>query len=189
MRLYAVAMFVHVLGIIAVFGGFAMQHRAGSRLRHAARYDEARPWAELLAATRTMVPSGAGMLLASGGYLSARLWPNPPAWLVVAIVAVVFIGVAALAVVGPRFRAIGSSVAVGEGPLSAASTQAIAGAAAWTTLAATNGAALGTIWLMTARPALVEAVLVVLVPTIVGGIVGLRVARGAHPVAEAAHRP
>jgi hypothetical protein len=35
----------------------------------------------------------------------------------------------------------------------------------------------------------VEAVLVVLVPTIVGGIVGLRVARGARPVAEAAHRP
>src|SRR5215208_5675718 len=110
MRAYAIAMFVHVLGIIALFGGFAMQHRAGARLRQAARHDEARPWAELLVATRTMVPSGAVMLLASGGYLAATRFPGMPPWLAVAAVVVLCIGVAALAVVSPREAALGGAV-------------------------------------------------------------------------------
>jgi hypothetical protein len=183
MRLYAIAMFVHVLGLIAVFAGFAIQQRAGLRLRQAARFEEARPWAEMLVVTRSMIPSGALMLLASGGYLSARMWPNLPAWVLVAIVAVLFLGTASLAVIGPRFAAIGRSVSVGEGSLSVAATQTIARADTWATLSAANGAALGTIWLMTARPALLEAVLVVLLPAIIGAIVGIKVAKGARRVA------
>jgi hypothetical protein len=161
-----------------VFAGFATQHRAGSRLRQATRYDEARPWAELLVATRSMVPSGALMLLASGGYLTARMWPNPPAWIVVAIVSVLFVGTAALTV-WPRFSAISKAVAVGEGPLPATAFEPIARAGTWAAHASANGAALGTIWLMTAKPASLEATSVVLLPALIGAIVGVRLARGA----------
>jgi hypothetical protein len=179
MRFYSIAMLVHVLGLIAVFAGFAIQHRAAARLRRAVRYDEARLWAELLTATRSMVPSGVLMLLLSGGYLLTPQWPHLRASSIVAIVAVLFIAVAALAVVNPGFAAINRSVSAGDGALSAAAIQTIGGAGTWAALFAANGVALGTIWLMTARPALVEAVLVVLLPAIIGLIVGARMARGA----------
>jgi hypothetical protein len=181
-RTHAIAMLVHVLGLIAVFAGFAIQHRAGARLRKTTRYEEARLWAELLLATRAMVPSGAVMLLVSGGYLSRAMWPNLPAWLVVAIASVLFIGVMALAV-GRRFAAMNASLAVGEGPLSAVAKQTIGDTFAWAAHSAANGAALGTLWLMAANPGTLEAVLAVLLPAAIGLVVGVRLARRARGTA------
>jgi hypothetical protein len=182
MRAHAIAMLVHVLGLIAVFAGFAIQHRAGARLRKTRRYEEARLWAELLLATRAMVPSGAAMLLVSGGYLSRAMWPNLPAWLVVAIASVLFIGVMSLAV-GRRFAAMNASLAVGEGPLSTVAKQTIGDTLAWAAHSAANGAALGTLWLMAAKPATLEAVLAVLLPAAIGLVVGARLARRARGTA------
>jgi hypothetical protein len=41
MRLHAIALLVHILGVIATFSGLSMQQRAGSRLRKATTYAEA----------------------------------------------------------------------------------------------------------------------------------------------------
>jgi hypothetical protein len=96
MRLYAVAMFVHILGVIALFGSFVIVHRVPPRLRGATRYNAARTLG------RTGLATAAG---------------------------------------------------------------------------AANGAALGVLWLMTARPGVVESVSVVTVATVVGALVGRRAAR------------
>jgi hypothetical protein len=178
-RVYAVTMFVHVLGVIALFGAFVLQHRLIARLRQVARYEEARPWADLLVALRSMMPSGVVMLLASGAYLAGRLSPRPPSWVAVAAAAVLFIGVVALAVVNPYITAAHRAVAQGDGPLSGAAARAIASPRVPAALAAANGAALGTLWLMTARPGTLEATLVVVVATALGALIGARVARGA----------
>jgi hypothetical protein len=174
MRLYAVAMTVHVLGIVALFGAFVLLHRVGPPLRRAARYEEARPWAAVLHDMRLAMPSGAAMLLLSGGYLAARLGPRPPVWVLVAMGRVLFIGAVSLAVVTRYVNAVHRAVAAGEGPLGAEAARAIArpGVVPW--LAAANGAALGTIWLMTARPGLVESLLVVGVATVAGALAGRR---------------
>jgi hypothetical protein len=175
MRGYAVAMFVHILGLVAVFGGFILQHRAAARLRAAVSQGEGHPWAELLVASRTMVPSGAAMLLLSGAYLSRSLWSDFPAWILVALVAVLFIGIAGL-VFGQRFAALATALRSGDGPVAGDARAHLSARSLWGLHAAANGATLGSIWLMTARPALLESALAVALPAVVGAVVGARLA-------------
>ena len=192
MRWYAVTMFVHVLGVIATFGGFAMQQRSGGRLRSATQTGEARFWSDVLRMTRSMVPSGAVMLLVTGAYLSYRMsGSHPPAWVIVAAVAVAGIGAAALTLVNPGFDAIARAVAGGGTSLPREAAARIGSAITWGAHSAANGAALGTLWLMTARPGLTESVLAVTLPALVGGVVGARLAAKARlaQTAAAVHSP
>ncbi len=176
MRAYAIAMTVHVLGIVALFGGFAILHRAGARLRAATRIEDARPWAELLATARAMVPSGVVMQLLSGGYLGARagMWQSRAAWLEVSATTLILVGLVILLVALPRLGAAIRAVQEGSGPIPPAAAARIGDRAAWSALLAANGASLGIIWLMTAKPALLESLLVVLVPAAVGAVAGAR---------------
>ena len=181
MRLYAVAMFVHILGVIALFGSFVIVHRVPPRLRGATRYDAARPLAELLFTMRLAMPSGAIMLLASGGYLAYRLGGQPPAWVLVAAAAVLLIGLAGFAVVVPYARDVQRALAQGDGALGADAARTLGRTGLATAAGAANGAALGVLWLMTARPGVVESVSVVTVATVVGALVGRRAARRLTP--------
>jgi len=177
MRLYGITMFVHILGVIALFGGFAMQQRAGVRLRAATRAEQALSWAAVLDMTRPMVPSGAVMLLVTGAVLVSRLGPGaPPVWVPVAAVTVLGVGLAAWLVVNRGIGAIAGALLEHEGELSAEARRRIGSARLWATLAATNGAALGTLWLMTNKPGVVESLVAVLLPAAVGAIVGARLA-------------
>ena len=175
MRLQAIALFVHILGVIATFSGLSMQQRAGSRLRKATTYAEARPWSDVLAMTRPMVPSGAVMLVLTGAYLTTQVaTPRPPVWIVVAIVAVVVMGILALAVVNRGFGAIAAGVAAGDGPLSGDAAGRITNRRLWSALGSANAAALGTLWLMTAKPGPLESVLVVTIAVLIGAVAGRR---------------
>src|ERR1041384_3816274 len=120
MRAYAVALTVHMLGLIAIFAGFAMQHRAAQRLRQAAGSDAARPWAELLFVTRAMLPSGAVLLLASGAYMGSVRFPTTPApWMLVAVAVVLYLAIIGV-LLARRFGAIYRGVIADTGTLSAA---------------------------------------------------------------------
>jgi hypothetical protein len=179
MRLYGITMFVHILGVIALFGGFAMQQRAGARIRAASRYDQARPWAAMLDLTRPMVPSGAIMLLVTGAVLASRLAPGgePPVWVGFAAVTVALLGLAGWLVDNRRIGRIAGAVVDGEGALSAEARRRIASAPLWSAHAASNGAALGTLWLMTNKPGVVESAVAVLLPAAIGAAVGARLGR------------
>jgi hypothetical protein len=182
MSLYSVVMFVHVLGLIAVFAGFAIQQRAGARLRIARRGDEAKPWADLLVDTRSMVPWGTLMLLLTGWYLAGGLW-RPP-WVLAAVIAVIFMAAASGLLVWPGYLAIGRHVSESPGPLSSAAARAVRQPRTWAALSSANGAGLGTLWLMTAKPAAVEATLVVLFGATAGALAGLWLAVKARRVQE-----
>jgi hypothetical protein len=172
---HAIFMTVHVLGLIAVFAGFSIQHRAGARLRQAVRSDGARPWSEQLEATRPMVPSGTAMLLVSGVFLSAPMRFHLPPWVVVSIASVILIGLAGRTF-GRRFAAMERAVPAEDGPLSHAAMQTIHNPVTWALHAAANGAALATIWLMTAKPGWVQSILLVVAAVATGAIVGARTA-------------
>ena len=171
MRLQAIALTIHILGLIAVFGAFVIQHRVLARLRQATGRAEARPWAELLAATAPMLPSGAIMLLLTGGYMSRAWEPLRPAWILTSAVGVLFIGGVGFFLIGSFRRAL-RLTAEGDGmvaPVSFAVSRA-----SRILHAAANGTALGTIWLMTAKPGWAESVAVMVVPAVIGACIGAR---------------
>ena len=59
MNLYAIALFVHMIGLIALFGGLVIVQDGGSRLRAATTWKEARTWLELLRPVRNSSSPGA----------------------------------------------------------------------------------------------------------------------------------
>ena len=184
MRLYAITMFIHILGVIALFGGFAMMQRFGAQLRRASTTGEARRWTELFGFTRGMLPGGAVMLLVTGAYLSFRLTGGiPDPWVMVAATTVLLIAIVVIAVVFPAITEIVKTLPDRDEPLSPEAARRIGSGRLWGALAGANGAALGTLWLMTARPSLQESLIAVLLPAIIGAIIGTRLG------ARASHRP
>jgi hypothetical protein len=63
MSLYSLALFIHLLGLIAVFGAFVLLQNAGRRLRGVTTWQEARPWLDLLRSINGMVAGGLIMML------------------------------------------------------------------------------------------------------------------------------
>src|SRR5262249_51953643 len=183
MRLFAVALTIHILGLIAVFTGLAIQHRAASRLRRSTRHEEAMPWAELLAATRPMIPSGAVMLLITGGYMTAVRWGVHAPWAIVAIFGVLLLLVTG-SILAQRFGAIQRMISAGTGSLNAQARQVIGRTSTWSLQAAANGAALGTIWLMAAKSGWIESILVLALAATIGGAVGARLGRTKPELAQ-----
>jgi hypothetical protein len=173
MRLYGIALFIHMMGLIAMFAGFALQQRLGAKLRATMGQDEARHWARMLDATRPMTPSGAVMMFVSGGYMAWGMRATLPPWVSVGIGSVAFIGLTMFLLVGPRFAAIHR--AIGSDPAAAAA--ALRDGATWASFCAANGAGLGTIWIMSVKAGLLESLIAVLVPATMGAVVGLRLAR------------
>lgn len=172
MRLYGIALFIHMMGLIAMFAGFALQQRLGAKVRATFGRDEARHWAGMLDATRPMTPSGAVMMFVSGGYMAWGMRGSPPPWVVAGIGSVAFIGLAMFLMVGPRFAALHRAIA--SDPAVAAA--AIRDGATWAAFCAANGAGLGTIWIMSVKAGLLESLGAVLVPAIIGAVVGFRLA-------------
>lgn len=58
MNAYDIALFFHVIGLIALFGGFVIYVRAGTRLREATDMEQVRSWLGLLESSSPMFASG-----------------------------------------------------------------------------------------------------------------------------------
>ncbi len=166
------ARFVHFLGIVTLFGAFAIQQRAVARLLRASSVEEARPWLDILLPTRPMFASGVVMQLASGVYLGRGV--ETP-WVIVAAVTMVLFGL--LFALGPWRRLTSLARAFKDTPQDALALVAARGP--WLVLALLNGAAIGLIWIMVAKPDLVGTLAVLLAMAAVGALVALAVFRPA----------
>lgn len=178
MTAYEIALFIHFLGLITLFGAFVLMQRGGARVRQAATVGELRLWLGLLQTTRPMFPASSVFLLASGLYMTADVWTFETPWVVVGIVSVVAFAVVGPTVVGRGLGAIGAAAATaGEGPVPAELTERIAEPRPWIAMSAMNGAAIGLVWIMVTKPGWAGAIGVVLGLALVGGIIGSRVLR------------
>src|SRR5206468_12567736 len=118
MNAYAIAMFVHMIGLIALFGGLVIIHHGGVRLRAAGTWQEARTWLDLLRPTRNMFIAGAVFLLGSGMFMARAQWTMRMPWIVVGmIVVLMFLATGAL-VSGRIFARIARAAAQAQGPIS-----------------------------------------------------------------------
>jgi hypothetical protein len=158
---YELAKVVHFLGLIALFGFFVIYSRAGPRLREATEVQEVLVWLGLLERAQPMLPGGAAMLLLSGLAMAALRWRGPYPFVAVGLAAVLIIWVGAI--VGRRhLRAMRRGVTGVRGPVPVELSREIRRPGPWVTHFALNGAALGTLYIMTTKPAWAVALGVVL---------------------------
>jgi Predicted integral membrane protein (DUF2269) len=194
---YTVALFVHLLGVITLFGGIGLQQLGASRLRAATTVQEVRLWIGLLRPTGRMVPAAGALLLASGLYM-ARSWPRGTPFVVVGFLTLLVMAAVGAGVIGRWLAAIGRASAVpAGGPIGPDLARLIRGPAGSIALSAVNGAAFGVVWLMTNKPGWAASVSVVAGATALGGAIGgllsrarsSRTAIAPSPAGEGAHVP
>jgi hypothetical protein len=178
MTAYTVALFIHLLGVIALFGAFVLLQRAGPRLRGAQTVEQARTWVELARTTTPMIVSGAVMLLVTGMFMIGTTWGTLTPWAAVALAGLAMMATLHVLVNRHHFALVSAAVtAAPAGPPPASLARLISAPAPWAILFANNGMALASLWLMATKPDWLGAIVPMLALALVGGAVGYAVVR------------
>lgn len=185
MSLYTVALFVHLVGVIVGVGGVCAWLFALIGVRAAKTVDQVRALLALYAFAGNVALGGVLLIVIGGLYmaLSTTLWQS--AWLIVATISFVLVLSAGGAFLGRRIQAL--SKAAGETPAGALPA-ALAGQArdplTRVALHTYITVLFGIVFLMTIKPALVWAIVVILIAVALGVLSGLPLARTAPATAR-----
>ena len=158
MTLYAIVLYIHVLATLLLFAALSFEVLMLHRLRQAAGIAEARLWMDPVPGLRPMAIGSLIVLFFSGGYLADRMHVWTSAWPKVAVAAIILF--AALgAASGRRLRAIrliGRKEKATQTELAGKLQEGFLKISLGTRI----GLVLGAILLMTAKPPLLQSLIV-----------------------------
>jgi hypothetical protein len=119
MSLYAIAVFLHIVGALGLFAALGLEWASLLNLRRATAAGQAREWVRVLASLRTVAGPAALTILVTGIYLTATRWGGQ-GWIGVGLGGLVLIAVLGATLTGRRTGAIARAVASEAGAVSAA---------------------------------------------------------------------
>ena len=176
MNPYGIALFLHIIGLIALFSGLVILQRGGVRLRTASTWEEARVWLKLMRPVGGMFFAGSVFLLATGIYMARVQWSMTTPWVVVAEVVVVLFALVG-AFVGRGLARMGRQAREHAGEISMDDRWLLGSPVVWASIFAMNGGAMGIVWLMTTKPGWGVSIAVPAVLTLAGGVLGMGVSK------------
>lgn len=180
---YHIALFVHLVALVAAGAAAATTHLAEWCTQHAATVREARQWHTRAGKSARTFPIVIVLLLLSGGYMISRAnglsWRAP--WVVEGVVASALLFVAG-GVLSGRARAIGRSMAQldADAP-STMHRDVVSVRLAWMN----TGIAIATTFVMVTKPALAGSFIALAVGAVLGAVA--RSGRGAATITVAAN--
>jgi hypothetical protein len=168
MTLYSVALFVHVLGALGLFAGLALEWAALRRLRGATTASQVQARAAAFAVLpRLYIPSTLAILL-PGLYMTVTVWGWATGWPAVALAAMVLLAALGAILSGSRMAALGRAAAAESGPISPDLRQRLRGRSLQASVQMRTALAVGIVFLMTVKPALVGSLLAIGVFALLG---------------------
>lgn len=167
MTFYSIALFLHIVGALGLFVALGLEWTSLLYLRRATTIEQAREWLSTFGLLRWVGTSSLGLILLAGFYMMATAWGGA-AWTGIALAAMILLAALGGALTGPRMAAVGRAVAAESGSLSLAFRQRLHDPLLWTSIQTRVAIALGIVFLMTVKPGLGEALLVVGVALILG---------------------
>lgn len=174
MSLYNLALFVHVIGYVALFIGVGAQLLVLLALRRANDMNQVKLFVGFIPLTDRMSVGGSLLALASGFYMALTAWGLGTSWIFVALASILLIlGPLIGRIVEPRTRAL-VKMAKGEenGPLppelDARIQDPVLGLALYVNVAVIAGI----VFLMTTKPALIGAILAMITALALGATSG-----------------
>jgi hypothetical protein len=186
MSAYSIALFLHLVGVLALFAGIALEQTALRRLRTARSLAQVREWMTLLRGVRRIDgPAGLTILL-SGGYLVGG-GAGYHAWVGAGIVGMVAMAVIGIAFARPRMLAIASAMPATDGPVSSSLRTRLADPILRATAATRAALGLGIVFDMAVKPGAAGASIALLAALLLGAASSLRGGvgtRGAVPANE-----
>ena len=166
---YTIALFLHVLGALGMFVALAFEWVAWAGLRRSGTVQEARGWLGLLGLVRRVGPASLGLILVAGLYMTATVvgWT---AWILVGLAS--FVVIAALGGIsnGRSLPAIERALQTDTGPISDALRQSMSAPILAASVRVRTALALGIVFLMTTKPDVVGALVVIAVAAAVGAV-------------------
>jgi hypothetical protein len=167
MTLYSLALFVHILGALALFGAMGMEWVALLNLRRVGTAEQAREWLKVFALFPRIYPFAWGAILLAGLYMTALVWKGA-GWIIVALVSVVVLGAAGGALTGRHMPSLVQGVAGAKGALSTALQATLRDPYLLAVFQVRLAFTLGIVFLMVAKPDLVVSLLDMGVATLLG---------------------
>jgi len=169
---YALALFLHVLGVLGLFAALTVEGIALRGIRGSVTGDEARAWLGLLRLLRVVGPLSLLLILVPGLYLAATITAGG-GWIAAGLIGFLAIGILGGAVTGRRMATVGPTLGRANGPLGDVEAKMTHDRPLTTSFIIRLALALGIVWLMTVKPDFVPS-LVVLGGSAILGLVASR---------------
>jgi hypothetical protein len=171
---YHIALFLHLIALVAASAAAGLTHFTEGRYRAAATVAEARHWHELTGSVTKVFPIAVVALLATGGFMvgDGGVWSWSAGWVEAGIAGAVLLFVSG-GVLGARGRATSRELArlvaeakAGQAP--APRHDPLVSVLSWMN----TGLAIGVVFVMTTKPSLGGALLVLAVAAAAGAALG-----------------
>jgi len=187
MHVYDAMLFVHILGVVTLFGAITLTQVGVTRLGRAQTIEEVRAWVGMTRIAGRMFPISFVLILVGGLYMAGDRWSFGDPWIVVALGSLVVMGALGGGVLGRTLESVGRALAAdGTGqPAGSPDFAARVSASLRPPMMGLAGVAIGVLWLMTNKPGWVVSIAVVVGLGLVGALLGgLMARRDAKPKAS-----
>src|SRR5262245_5281993 len=182
MTAYSIALFLHIVGALALFAAFALEGVALLGMRRAASAEQVREWASIFTLQRRIGPASLGVLLLAGLYMTATAWGRQ-AWTITGL-ATMFLLPLLGARSGARLAAVGRALATERGPLPTATHAQLNDPYLIASYQVRLAAALGIVFLMAVKPDLLGSLVTIGVALMAGLLVAMPAWRRGRAVAR-----
>lgn len=160
------ALYLHLLALLAAFSGSAVNHYLHARQRRSATAEEALGHAVVMKSMARVFPVASLVLLASGFYMAWRLSVLSGGWVWTSVVGLVLIGAVGDGIVGKHQKDLAQEL--GSNGMSARARELLDNPVGRAAPVAVDTLVLGVVWIMVNQPSTVEAVLTLVIAILVG---------------------
>ena len=183
MSVYSIAVFLHIVGAMGLFGALSLEWAGLVGLRRAASAAQVRESAKLLGATRFVGAPAAITLLVTGIYMSMSAPWGRQAWIGLGLVGLVVIAVLGGVLTGRRTRAIARLLPPEGGPISAELGSRLHDPVLMLSVWLRTALALGIVFLMSTKPSDSGALTALGVAVLLGVVAAISAWGGGRPAA------
>jgi len=185
MTVYTIVKFLHVVGAIGYFVAVGTTLFGLAALQRARRVEHVRVLAEVVARVAPLFNLSILLLLLAGLYMTITVWGFETGWIDVALVSLLVLVPIAAVTIQSRLRVIAQLAhAEPDGPLSAELLARTHDPAIFTTPRTVTALLVGIVFLMTNKPELPVALLVMALALVLGLAWGILAARGSRAAGQ-----
>lgn len=167
--MYNIVLFFHVSGAVGYFVGIGTWLFILVGLRRAQRVEQVRALINLIGLSGPFTGISVLLLLASGFYMALTAWSLQTSWILVALISLILMVSLGAALIEPRRRAIDRLAREApDGPLPKSLELRTRDPILLTALQTVTALLLGTVFLMTTKPALLGSLIVMAVAMVLG---------------------
>lgn len=167
---YAIALFLHLLGMVGLFVGYGMEWAASSLLRRSTTADQARSWLRIYRLSLPISGPGLLLLIITGGYLGSVTGSMKQGWMSASLLGIVFALGIGFVFILPLVRRIRAALPEGNVALSPAGIALVHDPMIVTLIRVRGLLAVGIVFLMTTKIETLATSLFVLLAFIVVGM-------------------